>query len=491
MELLIKNLGSIRNNNQAIDLTKKFYTFIGYNNSGKTLVSQLLWTIFNDDNIRKFSENTQIDSLVIDSEKPIKKITINQELIDEILNKFSQFIEKEVVNTYNLDASIKETIIGSNKLIFQANIQEFKDKSFGLTFVVGVNNDRGYLQISKHKGSLKINIRENNIPETLSVFNKIPRDFFERFNPYKESVIIPSIIRVLLSKTEDTFFIPASRSFFPVFYQYIYEIERNKRSEYNRRLQELIENIDDDVDTNRDIFKRLQEQLPKRSYTEPMNKVIESLYSLNTKKKINSVYNSLIEKMSGLMGGEITISSLESIAPIQFSFKFDESKDLPMYLASSSVNQLTILYLYLKYWAKEKNNFLMIDEPEVNLHPENQIRLMDILVQFVTEHNNRVLITTHSPILTDILNNYVYLHTLKSYGVDVTKIIEDNQLKNLNPEISLAKEDLGVYFFTGDKIIDYGTSQYGVYFRNFTEVINSVQKSGEILTNHIYLAENE
>jgi hypothetical protein len=53
-------------------------------------------------------------------------------------------------------------------------------------------------------------------------------------------------------------------------------------------LQELIENIDDDVDTNKNIlFKRLQEQLPKRSYTEPMNKVIESLYSLNTKKEIN------------------------------------------------------------------------------------------------------------------------------------------------------------------------------------------------------------
>lgn len=491
MELLIKNLGSIRNNNQAIDLTKKFYTFIGYNNSGKTLVSQLLWTIFNHDNIRKFSENTQIDSLVIDSEKPIKKITINQELIDEILNKFSRFIEKEVVNTYNLDASIKETIISSNKLIFQADIKEFKETKFKTTFLVRVagNNDLEYLQISKGKGSLTINIKENNIPE--KVFDQIPRDFFERAKPYKESVIIPSIIRVLLSPIQDTFFIPASRSFFPVFYQYIYEIERNKRSEYNRRLQELIENIDDDGDTNRDIFKRLQEQLPKRSYTEPMNKVIESLYSLNTNKKINSVYNSLIEKMIRLMGGEITISSLESIAPIQFSFKFDESKDLPMYLASSSVNQLTILYLYLKYWAKEKNNFLMIDEPEVNLHPENQIRLMDILVQFVTEHNNRVLITTHSPILTDILNNYVYLHTLKSYGVDVTKIIEDNQLKNLNPEISLAKEDLGVYFFTGDKIIDYGTSQYGVYFRNFKEVINSVQKSVEILTNHIYLAENE
>jgi hypothetical protein len=150
---------------------------------------------------------------------------------------------------------------------------------------VAGNNDLEYLQISKGKGSLTINIKENNIPE--KVFDQIPRDFFERAKPYKESVIIPSIIRVLLSPIQDTFFIPASRSFFPVFYQYIYEIERNKRSEYNRRLQELIENIDDDSDTNKNIFKRLQEQLPKRSYTEPMNKVIESLYSLNTKKEIN------------------------------------------------------------------------------------------------------------------------------------------------------------------------------------------------------------
>nr|WP_287693309.1 MULTISPECIES: hypothetical protein [unclassified Microcystis] len=309
---------------------------------------------FNHGNISKFSENTKIDSLDIDSANPIK---INQELIDDILDKFSPFIEKEVVNTYNLDASIKETIIGSNKLIFQADIKEFKETGFQQTFLISVegNNDLEYLQINKDQGSLTINIKENNIPE--KVFDQIPRDLFERAKPSKKLLIIYSIIRVLLSQTQDAFFIPASHSFFPVFYQYIYEIERNKRSEYNRRLQELIENIDDDSGPNRDIFKRLQEQLPKRSYTEPMNKVIESLYSLNTKKEINSVYNSLIEKMIGLMGGEITISSLELIAPIQFYFKFDESKDLPMYLASSSVNQLTILYLYLKYWAKGKKQF--------------------------------------------------------------------------------------------------------------------------------------
>jgi transposase len=297
MELLIKNLGSIRNNNQALDLTKKFYSFIGYNNSGKTLVSQLLWTIVNHDNIRKFSENTQIDSLVIDCEKPIKKITINQELIDEILNKFSQFIEKEVVNTYNLDASIKETIISSNKLIFQANIKEFKETKFKTTFLVRVagNNDLEYLQISKGKGSLTINIKENNIPE--KVFDKIPRDFFERAKPYKESVVIPSIIRVLLSPMQDTFFIPASRSFFPVFYQYIYEIERNKRSDYNRRLQELIENIDDDGDTIKEWVKAGNKE---ENFREKGPKIVLILDNASIHKKTD-VVGKIAENMPNLI----------------------------------------------------------------------------------------------------------------------------------------------------------------------------------------------
>ncbi|WP_249268158.1 hypothetical protein [Microcystis aeruginosa] len=139
---------------------------------------------------------------------------INQELIDEILNKFSQFIEKEVVNTYNLDASIKETIIGSNKLIFQADIKEFKETEFQPTFLISVegNNDLEYLQISKDQGSLTINIKELNIPE--KVFDQIPRDLFERAKPSKKLLIIYSIIRVLLSKTEILFLSPLVVVFF-------------------------------------------------------------------------------------------------------------------------------------------------------------------------------------------------------------------------------------------------------------------------------------
>jgi AAA15 family ATPase/GTPase len=46
MQLIIQNLGSIKQG--EIDLTKKFYVLVGYNNTGKTYVSQLLWSIFKE-----------------------------------------------------------------------------------------------------------------------------------------------------------------------------------------------------------------------------------------------------------------------------------------------------------------------------------------------------------------------------------------------------------------------------------------------------------
>lgn len=162
-----------------------------------------------------------------------------------------------------------------------------------------------------------------------------------------------------------------------------------------------------------------------------------------------------------------------------------------MYLASSSVNQLTLLYLYLKYWASEKDNFLMIDEPEVNLHPENQIKLINILIQFIqNETGNKVLITTHSSMLANAINNYIYLDVLKS-RVNVKKIIEENKLKYVDSSISISQDKVGVYFFTGDKIIDYESSNDGIYFRNFREVENNLDNSLRILTDYIYLQEDE
>ncbi|NEP38479.1 MAG: ATP-binding protein [Okeania sp. SIO2H7] len=88
MKLLVKNLGPIRGNTQTIDLSKRFYIFVGLNNSGKTYVSQLLWTIFNRNVINRFCQEVEIN---FEEETSIE---ITDELLSKVLGKYAEFLKQ-------------------------------------------------------------------------------------------------------------------------------------------------------------------------------------------------------------------------------------------------------------------------------------------------------------------------------------------------------------------------------------------------------------
>ena len=145
MKLIIKNLGPIQNNKQAIDLTKRFYVFVGKNNSGKTYVSQLLWTIFNQETIHKFAN--QIDIQLNFEEN---KIEISKEIIDEILDKFAIFLKKEIANVYKLNNSkYEKTVLDNFSLSFRYDLGKFKAEKKSL-----FNNRRPFYTIAKPCGGL-------------------------------------------------------------------------------------------------------------------------------------------------------------------------------------------------------------------------------------------------------------------------------------------------------------------------------------------------
>jgi hypothetical protein len=495
MELIIQNLGPIKGNRQSIDLSKKFFIFLGYNNSGKTYVSQLLWTIFDQDKHIKFIRSTFTDGILENGSEQIQKhwqIELNQALIDSILEKFSLFLQEEIFTVLNQDKP--NNMARENPLFsLKANINDFANREFVDIFPImkSINisfiNDEGrlatHLEVTKKSG-------EQTLKFSLHGVKKLPEKSW-RF--YTIRVLLAFFINTPLTQSKfSPFFLPASRAFFPTFYTYIYEVERNKREEDFRLISELksIEEIKTSIE-------EIRKKLFRRSYPQPVSQVIEALYELNHNSSSSlDIYNANLIELAEIMGGDIILDRVEGIGPVQFSFRFKENKqeiDLPMYLASSSANQLTLLYLYFKYWAREKGNFLIIDEPEVNLHPENQIKLLDLLINFVNQSNNKVLIATHSPLLADAVNNYLYIDNLRQYYDDeqIKEIIDDNELQYLYPDTKLSREDLGVYFFTGDKIISYNSGHSDIYFRNFKDTTISLKKSAEVLTDYIYDKENE
>lgn len=495
MKLIIKNFGPIKNNTQSIDLSKDFFLFVGRNNSGKTYVAHLLWTIFNQDIINKFAKNSS-DLIEHDFLDNKEEVEVTEELINKILNAYTCFIKEELKkSTFNI---IKQTEILDNISVeFSykiSNLEKLPIKSFN-TITWGGGDKIDLFSVEKSENSLLFKFEEQNLPEDISLLKKLkPKESKEADNKSKKSSLIEIIIFLLLKHEHQTFFLPASRSFFPIFYRYIYEIERKN---YEKRTKEMLTLIKNNESNQFIQFSELREKINlfERNYTEPMNKVFEKLYSLNSNQEINNqeFYVNLIQEMQEIFGGEIKLINQEGIANAEFYLKLDTTdNNLPMYLASSSINQLTLLYLYFKYWVSEKNNFLLIDEPEENLHPENQINLLNILLKFVTKKPNKVLITTHSSILANAINNYVYLDVLKNkYKIKVEKVIEEHNLKYVDSSIAISQENVGVYFFTGDKIIDYESDDYGIYFRNFREVENNLDKSLRILSDYIYHHEDD
>jgi len=66
--------------------------------------------------------------------------------------------------------------------------------------------------------------------------------------------------------------------------------------------------------------------------------------------------------------------------------------------------------IFTKELLNEKENILFLDEPDVHLHPDLQVRLMHFLRDLVHESNFKILIATHSTAILGALESYIDTH---------------------------------------------------------------------------------
>jgi ABC-type multidrug transport system ATPase subunit len=81
---------------------------------------------------------------------------------------------------------------------------------------------------------------------------------------------------------------------------------------------------------------------------------------------------------------------------------------LSMGESSSAVRSLLDIGFYLRHIAKP-GDMLMIDEPELNLHPENQRRIARLIARLINI-GIKVFITTHSDYIIKELNTLIMLN---------------------------------------------------------------------------------
>lgn len=110
------------------------------------------------------------------------------------------------------------------------------------------------------------------------------------------------------------------------------------------------------------------------------------------------------ELESELFHGHVTMppTRKETFPEINFSFG---NNIIPLHRASSAIAEIAPLSLYLKYIVNE-NSLLIIEEPESDLHPANQVIFAKHIVRMIRS-GFKVLITTHSVFLLEALGKYL------------------------------------------------------------------------------------
>jgi len=128
--------------------------------------------------------------------------------------------------------------------------------------------------------------------------------------------------------------------------------------------------------------------------------------------------------------------------------------------AASMIRSLAGLHCYFRSSALERD-LIVMDEPEMNAHPEAQLRLLEFFAELV-QWRFRVLLTTHSPYILDHLNNLIAMSktpTEKRQGLTrkYGAVVDPN--------------DVAVYLFTEEgKVTDVFDRDEGVLdLRTFSE----------------------
>ena len=127
------------------------------------------------------------------------------------------------------------------------------------------------------------------------------------------------------------------------------------------------------------------------------------------------------------------------------------------------------MVLYLKFFSKE-NDLIIIDEPEINLHPRSQIQFIEILTMLVNAGIN-VIITTHSPYFVDHLVNLM----------KAKENPKPDKIKDLfclkSKDAFIDKKDVSVYLFENNSVRDILDKEDGLIdWGTFSEVSEEINE---------------
>lgn len=357
MRIRIENIGPVKKID--IDLSKPLIIFTGLNGTGKTYVSYVLYTLCNmfiykrdDLDWKKFCKSPQKERKgTIDIDKLYKILQTHLKIMNGILNvAFGVKFNDELIK--NTQLTLLSTKVELRKDIMSEN------------FVINADEVFDFI---KEKDSLEYTLinRGGDLEDTTLV----------------NYIVVKSLLfNTLIEDIE-----PSDRSGLSTF---------NK--EINLELETIVNK--GDFSSNMDNVRQ------PLAISRFMSDLKDHLKPTNEKSQYGYLADE-IEKE--IMCGHLTVSESGDVCYRKDSM----DKEIPLALSSSGVKTICSIILFLRYSAMA-SNLIIIDEPEINLHPKNQVLIARVISKIVNS-GIKLIINTHSDYIIREINNMIMLSSIK------------------------------------------------------------------------------
>ncbi|GBD52811.1 AAA family ATPase [Microcystis aeruginosa NIES-298] len=461
MKIKLLNLGSIKE--AEVDL-RPLTVIIGPNNSNKTYIAYSIYGLwinqldgfyFSSEILEKIEFTNQADhwSLKIDRHF--------YDVISEIVQKSASEFSGIKLQSFFQDSSGK--IFEKTK--FSIEISEDDIKTAIEKVLADTIEYRGSLA---SLGIKKIERSENN-NEILFYQEKEGK-----INNYKDIVFLNFVAAVVKFSFSDALPLPAERNAFINTYKMLGN-RRYKLLKGNQR--ELLTQGRINRRINRDRQLELLKEQGDIRYPQPVEDFLDFLTDIELENKPDPIaknkndFQKLADQIEKyIQNNNKTIFKKTKIGGREIKVSVKRSLEIDLYNASSSIKQLAPLLLYLRYRAKS-GDFLVIDEPEMNLHPESQVKLLESLAILVNL-GVRILLTTHSPYLMAHLNNIV-----NGNHQNPELLAEQAKLLYLQDSRAFLKmEQVSAYEMKNNQLLSLHDPEYGIRWDTLSDVSVDIQQ---------------
>lgn len=155
------------------------------------------------------------------------------------------------------------------------------------------------------------------------------------------------------------------------------------------------------------------------------NKLSDSIYGFFDQQDIldnGTTSSSVAQQIDKALGGSVSFDNEKNDFLLNRGGYSISSSNI-----ASGIKSLGILGMLIRSGNAEANNILIIDEPEVNLHPKWQVLYSELICQLILGGVS-VIITTHSPYIIDGLKHYAIKNKIDNNFYLAVKV--DDELTN-------------------------------------------------------------